>query len=117
MRHHNSNRKFGRPSRGRLALLRGLARSLVLDEKMTTTLARAKELRPFVEKLVTMSRKNTIASRRLVSARLGGSVESTEKLHRVLFGRFTGRAGGYTRIIKLPRRKSDGAEQAIIEFV
>ncbi len=97
--------------------MRGLARSLVLNERMTTTLAKARELRPFVEKLITMSRARSITSRRILLSRLGGSVEGVNKLHNALSERYAERPGGYTRITKLPRRKSDGAERAIIEFV
>ena len=116
MRHHNHNRKFGRESDQRRALVRSLARSLVLREKMTTTEARAKELRPVVEKLVTRGKaSHTLANKRLLVARLG-DVTTAKKLA-TLSARYEGRPGGYLRITKLPARKSDGARMARIEFV
>lgn len=116
MRHHNHNRKFGREQGVRKALLRSLATSLLRDGKIKTTEAKAKELRPFVEKLVTVGKSGTVTSRRLLKARLGGEtvlhVLTTE-----ISPRYKDRRGGYTRIIKLPRRKSDGSKMAYIEFV
>lgn len=116
MRHHNKNRKFNRVKRQRTALLRSLARSLVLHESITTTVAKAKELRPFVEKLVTVSKANTIASRRLVGSRIN-SVEATNKLHKTLAERYAKRAGGYTRIVRLGRVGKRVGESARIEFL
>jgi large subunit ribosomal protein L17 len=116
MRHHNANRKFGRETDGRRALLRSLAEGLILKGRITTTEAKAKELRPFVEKLVTKARQNTLASRRLVISRLGTEARA-KKLVAEVAPRYVERAGGYTRIIKLPPRKSDGSKMAIIEFV
>lgn len=116
MRHGNANRKFGRKTGQRRALLRSLANSLLRDGKIKTTEAKAKELRPFVEKLVTMARRNTLAARRLVIGRLGSENQVGE-----LFGkiapRYSARPGGYTRITKLAPRRSDSARLAIIEFV
>lgn len=116
MRHHDKNRKFGRTRNQRAALLRSLAVSLIGRGKIKTTEAKAKELRPFVERLVTKSREGTLASRRLVSARLGNSKE-TKKLFDDIAPKYKSRSGGYTRIIKLPARKSDGSKMAVIEFV
>ena len=115
MRHHNANRKFGRGSNQRRALMKSLAYSLVTKGKIKTTEAKAKELRPFVEKLVTLSRKGTPASRRLLEARVGKS--AANKLSGSLAEQYKKRAGGYTRITKLIRRDSDGAKMAVIEFV
>lgn len=117
MKHHKKGRTLGRKTGGRTALLRSLARSLVLQEGITTTATRAKELRPFVEQLVTASKKNTTSSRRLVSTRLGGAGDATKKLHDTLAPRFQKRAGGYTRITRLGRIGKRAIESARIEFV
>lgn len=117
MKHHKKGRTLGRTRRGRIALLRGLARSLVLREGIVTTVAKAKELRPFVEQLVSASKKNSLASRRVVSSRLGGASEAVKKLHDTLAPRYAKRAGGYTRIIRLGRVGKRTAESARIEFL
>ncbi len=116
MRHHNNVRKFGREKTQRHALMRSLARNLIRDSKIRTTAAKAKELRPFVEKLVTKAKLGTIASRRLVNARIQGAPE-TKKLFETLAPKYKSRNGGYTRIIKLPNREHDGSPMALIEFV
>ncbi|MBI5401147.1 MAG: 50S ribosomal protein L17 [Candidatus Yonathbacteria bacterium] len=119
MKHHKSIRKFGRDHAGRIALLRSLALALIQAEHIQTTEARAKELRPFVEKLVTRGGKADIASRRLIISRLGGvsGEEGAKKLIDDIAPRYKERAGGYTRIMKLPRRQGDASKMAIIEFV
>ena|SRR3989338_3720022 len=117
MRHHVNKRTLNRDRRQRTALLRSLARSLVLHEGITTTVAKAKELRPFVERLVTVSKKNTVASRRDVSTVLGGSATTVKKLHDTLAPRYAKRAGGYTRIVRLGRVGKRVGESARIEFV
>jgi len=117
MRHHNKNRKFGRTKNGRTALLRSLACSLIKNEQIRTTEARAKELRPFIEKLVTKGRTDTITSRRLVSSRLGGNEKETKKLIDEIAKRYADKNGGYTRITKLAPRTSDGSKMAVIEFI
>jgi large subunit ribosomal protein L17 len=116
MKHHKSGRTLGRRKGPRTALLRSLARSLVIHEKVTTTTARAKELRPFIEGLVTRSKNGNVASRRLVQSRLG-SPEAVKKLHDTLATRFAKRAGGYTRIVKLGRVGKRAIESARIEFL
>jgi large subunit ribosomal protein L17 len=116
MRHHKAHRKFHREKRQYTALMRGMARSLVLKEAIVTTVAKAKELRPFVESLVTASKGNSISSRRLVGTRIG-SPEATKKLHDTLAKRYLARAGGYTRIVRLGRVGKRVGEQARIEFV
>ena len=116
MRHHNTVRKFGRPARQRKALLRSLARSLVLKERITTTEAKAKELRPFVEKLVSKAKEGNLSARRLVVSRLGDD-KAGKKLFSNIAPKYSGRPGGYLRIIKIPGRQSDSARVAIIEFV
>ena len=118
MRHHNANRIFGRPRKGRVALLRSLARSLILHGSMETTLAKAKELRPFIEKMVTKSKDNTLTARRSLTAALGTTDESAmNTLVNELGPRFKDRSGGYTRIIKVGTRLSDASPKARIEFV
>jgi large subunit ribosomal protein L17 len=116
MRHHSNTRKFGREKTQRHALMRSLARNLVRDSRIKTTLAKAKELRPFVEKLVTTAKSGTVASRRLVMTRIQGAPE-TKKLFDTVAPKYKSRAGGYTRIIKVPNRDLDGAPMALIEFV
>jgi large subunit ribosomal protein L17 len=116
MRHHKNTRTLHRTKRQRSALLKSLARSLVLHEGIVTTVAKAKEVRPFVERLVTASKQNTVASRRLVAAKLG-SPEATKKLHGELAERYAKREGGYTRIIRLGRVGKRVGESARIEFV
>jgi large subunit ribosomal protein L17 len=115
MRHHNANRKFGRKTNQRKALLSSLAYSLVLKGKIKTTEPKAKELRPFVEKLVTLGKKQTLASRRLLESRVGA--QATKKIATELSLNYKERAGGYTRITKMNSRLTDGSPQAIIEFV
>lgn len=115
MRHANKNKKFGRTTNQRNALMRSLAYSLILKGKIKTTETKAKALRPFVEKLVTMGKKETLASRRLLAARVGE--EAAKKISTDLAKEYKGRAGGYTRITKMVRRGSDGAAMAVIEFV
>ena len=116
MRHHNANRKFGRNSNQRVALLRSLAEGLIKHGKIKTTEAKAKELRPYVEKLVTKARVNNLANHRLLISRLGNA-SRVKELFATIGPRYATRAGGYTRITKLAPRKSDGSKMAIIEFV
>ncbi len=97
--------------------MRGLARSLILEEGITTTIAKAKELRPFVERLVTTSKQNTVTSQRQVSSRLGGASEAVKKLHETLAPRYAQRHGGYTRIVRLGQIGKQATESARIEFV
>ena len=115
MRHHNKNRKLGRVRKQRKALLNSLARSLVLHQKIKTTLAKAKEARPFVEKLVTKGKKGTVAARRDIVMIIGP--KTAKRLVDIWAPKYKDRRGGYTRITKLPARKSDGSPMAIIEFV
>lgn len=117
MNHHNANRKFGRKRNVRNGLMRSLAVSLVRDEAIVTTEAKAKELRPMIEKLVTKAQANTVASQRYISAQLGNQPEMAKKLVTTIAPQYVGRAGGYTRITKLPHRKGDAASMAHIEFV
>ena len=115
MRHHNSNRKFGRTKDQREALLKSLSRSLVLHGKIKTTEPKAKELRPYVEKLITSGKKDTIASRRALEAKVGP--RAAKKIATELSKTYKERAGGYTRIVKMVSRTSDASPMALIEFV
>lgn len=117
MKHHKSQRKFGRVRKVRTALLRSLVRSLVLHERIETTIAKARELRPQVEKLITVAKKDTLASRRLIASRLGNDTETSKKLHEIIAPRYKERPGGYTRISKLGAFEDAKRDKAIIEFV
>lgn len=116
MRHHNANRKLGRKRNQRKALLRSLARELFLKGKIKTTEAKAKELRPYAEKLITNAKVGTQAAQRLVSARLANN-DIVRKIVTKIAPEYKDRKGGYTRIIKLPKRPSDGSKMASIELV
>ncbi|MCB9810913.1 MAG: 50S ribosomal protein L17 [Candidatus Nomurabacteria bacterium] len=117
MRHANKNRKLGRNTDQRTALLRGLSVSLIRDGKITTTLAKAKELQPRIERLVTHAKKGTVTARRTVSTRLGEPSDVIiKKLFLDIAPKFSERNGGYTRVIKIGRMPS-GREEAVIEFV
>jgi large subunit ribosomal protein L17 len=115
MRHHKVNRKFGRKADERKALMRSLALSLVTREKIKTTDAKARELRPFVEKLITRSKVGTVATRRFLVTQVG--LPGAKKLIETIGPKFKERSGGYTRIVKLPARVSDGSLMAYIELV
>ena len=117
MRHHNKNRTLGRTKRQRTALLCGMARSLVLYGAITTTVAKAKELRPFIERIVTDSKKGILASHRSVVSKLGDTKEVARKLHDTYASRYAKRFGGYTRVVKLGRIGKREGEMARIEFV
>lgn len=117
MRHHKKGRTFGRVKGQQVALLRSLTRSLVLHGSIKTTLAKAKGMRPFVEKLVTLAKSDTIASRRGIAARLGNATETAAKLHGEIAPRYKNRFGGYTRITRLGKTGARRAETAKIEFV
>ena len=116
MRHRVGGRKLGRTSSHRLALFRNMAAALIKHEQITTTLPKARELRPYVEKLITLAKKGGLSNRRLAHSRLLDEAQLT-KLFDVLAGRYAARAGGYTRIIKAGIRASDAAPMAIIELV
>ncbi len=115
MRHHDRTHKLGRVKRQRTALLRSLARSLILHEGITTTEAKAKALRPFVERLVTMSKSGSLSGTRTAAKRLA-SAEAGKKL-KELAARYEKRAGGYTRIVRLGRIGKRVGEMSRIEFV
>ena len=116
MRHGISQRKLSRKSGHRTALFRNMAAALIKHEQIMTTLPKAKELRPYVEKLVTLAKKGGLSNRRLAAARLLDAAQE-KKLFDTLADRYADRDGGYTRIIKAGFRASDSAQMAIIEFV
>ena len=116
MRHGNSNRKLGRTTSHRLAMFRNMAASLIKHEQITTTLPKAREIRPYVEKLVTLAKHGGLSNRRLADARLKDDAQLT-KLFDVLAARYADRPGGYIRIVKAGIRKSDATPMAIVEFV
>lgn len=117
MRHNNGNRKFGRTRNQRHALVKGLMLALIAHGRIETTEAKAKELRPTIEKMITKANIGTLASRRLVLARLYNLKAECSKLIDVIAPKYKGQAGGYTRITKLPRRAGDASKMAIIEFI
>ncbi|MET3827391.1 MULTISPECIES: 50S ribosomal protein L17 [Sphingomonas] len=116
MRHRVGGRKLQRTSAHRIALFRNMSAALIKHEQITTTVAKAKELRPYVEKLITLAKKGGLSNRRLAHARLLDDAQLT-KLFDVLAERYAGRNGGYTRIVKAGIRLSDASPMAIIEFV
>jgi large subunit ribosomal protein L17 len=116
MRHGHSGRKLQRKSGHRAALLRNLAAALIKHEQILTTTPKAKELRPYVEKLITLAKRGGLSNRRLAISRLGDDVQ-LKKLFDVLAERYAGRDGGYTRVIKAGLRASDAAPMAVIELV
>ncbi len=117
MRHHQKGRTFGRKRKVRKAFKRSLAEALILREKMLTTEARAKEIRSNVEKLISMAKKGTLASRRELLSKLGGREPVVKKLIDTLAPRYAERRGGYTRVTKVVKRASDGRSHAVIELV
>ncbi len=116
MRHKIAGRKFNRTSSHRQALFMNLVNALITSEQIKTTLPKAKDLRPIIERLITMARNNTLHTRRVLLSRLR-SQETVSKLLTVLADRYRDRPGGYTRIVKAGFRFGDAAPMAIIEFV
>ncbi len=117
MKHGVKQRKLGRVKKQRTALLRSLALSLIEHGKIETTDAKARELRPYVEKLVTRGKTDSVFSRRLLSARLGGNKILVKRLIEEVAPKYKERSGGYTRITKIGQRGGDASPMAIIEFV
>lgn len=115
MRHRKKGRQLSRTRSHKRATLRNLAVSLFVHERIRTTEAKAKELRPFAEKLITLARRGDLHSRRLAGRHIADG-EALHKLFEEIGPRFEGRPGGYTRILKLGARKGDGAELALIEL-
>ena len=116
MRHKSGGRKLQRTSAHRTALFRNMSASLIKHEQITTTVAKAKELRPYIEKLVTLAKRGGLANRRLAMSRLMDDTQLV-KLFEVLAPRYADRNGGYTRVIKAGIRASDASPMAVIEFV
>ncbi len=116
MRHRNAGKILDRKRGPRAALLRSLATSIVLYEKVKTTKAKAKAVRPIVEKMITAGKTGTLAGRRTLAAFLYGD-NATKKVMEALAPRYKDRKGGYTRITNLGRREGDGAEVVQIELV
>ena len=116
MRHKVGGRKLQRTSAHRIAMFRNMSASLIKHEQITTTLAKAKELRPYVEKLITLAKTGGLSNRRLAQSRLMDDAQ-LKKLFDTLAERYKDRNGGYTRVIKAGFRASDAAAMAVIEFV
>jgi large subunit ribosomal protein L17 len=116
MRHRVGGRKLQRTSSHRTALFRNMAAALIKHEQITTTTAKAKELRPYVEKLVTLAKKGGLSNRRIAQSKIMDDAQ-LRKLFDVIGPRYAERNGGYTRVIKAGIRMSDSAQIAIIEFV
>jgi large subunit ribosomal protein L17 len=116
MRHKVGHRKLQRTSSHRAALLRNMAAALIKHEQITTTLSKARELRPYTEKLITLAKQGGLSNRRLANSRLMDDAQLI-KLFDVLATRYAGRQGGYTRVIKAGLRASDAAPIAVIELV
>ena len=116
MKHSIKHRKLNRTSSHRKALLMNMSNALIKHEQITTTLPKAKELRPFIEKVVTLGKKGDLSSRRKAMSILQDE-KMTKKIFDTLAGRYSDRNGGYTRIIKLGNRYGDNAPTAVIEFI
>lgn len=116
MRHAVAGRKLNRPTGHRLALFRNLVTDLLRYERLTTTLAKAREVQPIAEKMVTVGKLDSVHHRRLAAAQLYDQ-KIVKKLFDVVGPRFADRPGGYTRVIRLGKRLGDAADMAMIEFV
>jgi len=116
VRHKRAGYKLGRPLDARWMLFRNLATSVIEQERVITTVPKAKAVRPLVEKMITLAKRDTLHSRRQAAAFLK-TPGSVKKLFETLGPRFGQRQGGYCRIVRLGPRKGDGAEQAMIELV
>ena len=116
MKHNIKQRKLNRTSSHRKALLMNLSNSLIKHEQIKTTLPKAKELKPFIEKIVTLGKKGDLSARRKTMSILQDA-KMTKKIFETLADRYNERNGGYTRIIKLGNRYGDNAPTAVIEFV
>ena len=116
MRHRNAGRKLNRDSAHRNAMLANLAVSLITHEQLRTTLPKAKELRPLVEKMITLGKRGGLHARRQALSQLPEK-SAVDKLFSTLSERYAGRAGGYTRVLKAGFRAGDSAAMAVIELV
>ena len=117
MRHQKAGRKLNRTASHRKAMFANMAASLITHEQIVTTLPKAKDLRPIVEKLVTIAKKGGLAARRQLASELQNNEIAAKKLFDVLAPRYQARAGGYTRVLKAGFRHGDSAPVAVIEFV
>ena len=115
MRHRKKEQKFTKSKDQQKALFRNLSSSLILKEKITTSEAKAKKIRSFIEKSITRAKKDTVTNKRFLAKDFSNKV--TKKMFQELASRYKNRAGGYTRITKISPRKSDGAKMAIIELI
>jgi len=115
MKHKKKGRKFKRSSSQRKALLKHLTEALILHGKIMTTTARAKELSSYVEKLITISKKQDLSSAKLIHGRISDA--AAKKLTKTISSKYEDRKGGYTRVVKIGERKGDAAQMSIIEFV
>jgi large subunit ribosomal protein L17 len=116
MQHNRAGRKLGRTTAHRKALFRNQLSSLITHERIQTTLPKAKDLRPLIEKMITLGKRGGLHARRLALKTIPEAT-TVKKLFEEIAPRFKERAGGYTRIMKLGRRQGDGAEMAILEFI
>lgn len=116
MRHRSSKKILGRTAAPRKALMKNLSISLVQHGRITTSVAKAKALRPFIERLITRGKHPTLSNRRQLIRALSNT-DAVEKILKVLSPRFVSRNGGYTRVIMIGRRSGDAGQTAIIEFV
>ena len=116
MKHNIKNKKLNKTSSHRKAMFMNMSNALIKHEQITTTLAKAKELRRFVEKIVTLGKKGDLISRRKTISTLQDN-KMTQKVFDILANRYKNRSGGYTRIIKLGNRFGDNAPTAVIEFI
>lgn len=117
MRHNVTGKRLGRTTNQRKALMKNLATALITEERVETTLVKAKELRQYVEPFITLAKVDTVANRRLAMSRLG-SKAAVQKLFTAEFRtRFQDRPGGYTRILKTSHRLGDAADMALVELV
>jgi len=120
MKHQKQGRKFGRVKNQREAMLKTMLGSLVMEEKIETTLAKAKEIKILIDKVINKAKKSQIEGRKVAVIRELNNrlpAKAVKKLTGEFLGRFSGRGSGYTRVIKLSPRKSDAALMAVIEFV
>jgi large subunit ribosomal protein L17 len=115
MRHSSAGKKLGRVRKQRAALLRSQAKSLIIHNRIQTTEAKAKVLRPYVEKIITNAKKDTLSARRQIMSEIGSTEKVLTKLFTNHAKRYIDRNGGYTRIVKIPSK--GGKNEAFIEFV
>ena len=116
MHHGFRGRRFGRSAEHRKAMFANMCQALIKHEQITTTLPKAKELRPYVEKLITLAKRGGLSNRRLAMSRLGDEAQ-LKKLFDALATRYADRDGGYTRVLRAGIRPSDAVQMAIIELV